>query len=365
MISQKKKNSIDIGELFVVLITFVILSANSRAYDYQPYMLQYNGKNISSFEFGYVWLTKIFSSLGFSFDVFKLFIAAFLLTVIICITKKKQASVKLVLILYFVYPLPLDAYSLRNTLAKAFVYVAICFMCKPSFNNFLKAIIFTGIGAAFHKTMLFYLFPIGVVYLLKVNRTIRRKTIKVLTVIAISFGIMIALNRSLLNSFIQLVGTLSVFDSKFVYLDIQGNYGYLLTAFLQVGYIYSLTLCAKLNKSAALQTNEVETKEREEFIKVVTIFCASTMFLLPFFKMNSNYTRLFANVIPMMIIAISSTLKIKAIDKNSVRLRKTIKFLIFLLTVATFVVYVYFDRAQQWDTLFSGNWIIEKILGWG
>lgn len=361
---EKNKSNICKMDVFLIVLFSVLIGANSGTHDYNSYFYSYEGITSPAFETGYKWIENFFGTIGFSFDVFKLVVFAFSIFSISIIAKKYHANLLFVFILYFLYPLPLDAAAIRSTLAKSVFYLS--FLLLDIKGKSLNVFLLVGLlllSSLFHVSMLIYVIPVVVFLLYNSNSTKGKLLLKLLAVLTIIIGTVSAFYRPFLYALITILTNSSLFENeKSIYLVILGNWGFIFYGIIQTVYLYVLYL-VRLQLVELSSTSVIDKSEYKavySFVTALLVFGITLLALLPIYRMNSNYFRFFRNLIPMIYVAVSYVLN----KRNSVNNNRTytILFCTISTTMFVFAVDVLSEKKILWDTLFSNNWIFNNIF---
>lgn len=360
----KKKPISEIISYILFLLSVILVAASTKTHDYISYSKNYYGYMNSNFEVGYTYISNFLFSLGVSFDIFKLITMGIGMILIRSTAKKILGSEMLWIyyILYMIYPLALDSPAIRNTLAMSITIFAFPYLIDKKRGSGIKYMLLIFVASLFHGTARFY-------YLLIVLRIYNKQHSIINKLLRLSFAILIlnAIIMSLYKPYLTIV--LNIMEQflvsndymdikKTVYFDIVGNFGFLLFAGYQLLSIYVIKHITNIFESRLRDVNSPNKNENMKlynFAKYLLYCDVLLLLLVPVYRVNSNYFRLFRNIIPLIYISILSSLR----NVKSHKI-KTIA-IIALFFVAT-IVFAYLQIEPEKEiiffTLFSDNWII-------
>ena len=152
LFSRRKNN-------FVVLISICYLIAmyfwSTKSGDYQNNYENYMyHTQFDQLEIGYTTLIGFFNSLGTDFIVFQGIICSICLITTIYIFGKFSRNYHLFFSIYLIYQCFYDMDTLKNYIARVFLFIAIYYLIK---NRKIYYIVFVLIGCLFHRSLLLYL----------------------------------------------------------------------------------------------------------------------------------------------------------------------------------------------------------------
>ncbi|OUP84782.1 UNVERIFIED_ORG: hypothetical protein B5F06_09710 [Lacrimispora saccharolytica] len=152
-ISKRKKLSIGL----LIIFLFILGSGNYDNADLNNYYTRYENLNNTGLEAGWGFLTKVFSSLGFDFLLFKAVLILILLILVYKSAKFYHADVYSVFLCYLFFPFIWDIIQLRNTIVMMLLMAAFTYLLQCGWKNALKYLILIGIASLFHQVALWYI----------------------------------------------------------------------------------------------------------------------------------------------------------------------------------------------------------------
>lgn len=350
LVQQNKKNN-NIINVLMLVFCIILVSGNTKTYDYEAFATQYYLGTKNYFEISYFLLSMLFSSLGFSFDLFKFIVLGGSFLLINTVAKKYLSSRLLLYFCYLLYPLAHDAYNIRNTIAMGIVVYAIMKLTEGGRKNQIKFFGLIILAASFHKVSLVYLVFIFVEKLK--NPTTMKYVFLFIIFEILGFSIFIIFHKNLLEVLANYIANLTFVETvmspdKLGYLIHKGRFGFLLYGFINIGFIIALWLCLKVKK--------IRDDSYNNFASSLFYINIILLLLIPFYALNSNFFRIYRNIIVLNYIAI-----IAAGQRCSIK--NTYDRLFFygiaaVIAVLLFFLLVWGQRNIIFNTLFSHNWLL-------
>lgn len=161
-----KKNS---KFTFYLLFTWmwILFAFNHANADFRMYRSIYNGTlSVSSMEYGFVLLCKIFRNLGFNYNMFLALYSFVGLTLIKKTIFKYSKNISLALALYFIFPFVFDVIQIRNFMAFAIVIYSLKYLLDEKEKNLKKYILLVLLASTFHT---FSIIALAFMFLNKFN----------------------------------------------------------------------------------------------------------------------------------------------------------------------------------------------------
>jgi len=181
----------------VALFLFCFVSFRESGADLNTYKMEYVSGGISILDVGYIFIIKVFNSIGVPFSAFLLFCNLFVFYSIFVISRKLQVSYGFVFLVYLLHLfLVRDLAHLRTSLAVAFIFIGFG-------KRIYISVIFYFIAVSIHTTML----PlIGAILLSGVAQNWIIHKFKILIILLLPFGVLL---QGVVSSVIDIVGMIS------------------------------------------------------------------------------------------------------------------------------------------------------------
>lgn len=348
MVYLSNKISIRQNVLFIVLffLMWTLWGFNTSNADYLNYEQIYNYmgyKSLSSYggvELGFGRLMYIVNQLGINYQGF-LKILSFICLILYGISFKRLSDKPgYLFIMYLYFPFFLDIMQIRNALAAAIVVNALPYILKKKYIIFTIIII---IASFFHTTSLFYLLLLLTQLDLKKVRYISFIGSLVVMPIVIYFK----------DIFLNMLR-----DGQKYIIYFRGNSVRAQLLYFLFMIIFIL-ICSKLEKNtiALRRFNGVDI-ENDYFYKVISFLHKTSyimMFLLPLLWLDSDFFRLFRNIIILFYVAVIDQFNTKTFIKKYIIF--DVASVIFIILVGINYLYYY-----QWDSLFIE--VLKNNLFW-
>ncbi len=215
---------------------------------------------------------------------------------------KYSNKANLILLIYSICQLAIDATQVRNFFAFTILIYSFRFLFdkKP-----LKYIICLIIGSLFHWEIVLY-FPLVLLCIRNEKNTVKAKTVNKRYIYAFMVMIFIAflssLSSSLLENLKWLVLSFGISKAEY-YLSTRARYGFLLY------YLYQLIIVFIIRKR-----QDKATQPREKNMIVYRINIIMT-YVLPLFTFNNNFLRVYRNIFIINCIILYSESDMKKINK--------------------------------------------------
>lgn len=365
---QQTTSKIFMGRYLSTILFFIIivlLSGNTATYDYVAYWNNYYGVMNSNFEAGYKFTTDLFFAIGLTFDQYKLVMLSLSLLLINQTAKKilPKYSLWIFYFFYFIYPLSLDAAHLRNTIAMAIVLYSIPYLSQENKISTIKFILLILLATLFHQTSVIYLFFIGIkLYVNKkvINKSLVKFCFTLLLLLSVAFTFTPQLFQNVLNLAANIIiSNENISNQNTIYFNVTGNYGYLIFTAYQLFTIIILSYVWKNYKNETpIFSNLDKIKDIENLLKYVKYINICMLILVPFIRSNSNFFRLYRNLIPINHMLIISTVRLKNIKQAQCIL---IIIIYFFITLVFAYIIISPQRERLIDTMINDNWIINLL----
>lgn len=368
---MKKRTTIVIRKKIFIAIIFasvlcVLGGGNLLTYDQEAYCSVYNGSvNFLGFENGYFVFQNTLHQLGVPYQWYKLLVSVISIVSLFLISEHYKANTTWVLFLYFCFPFAHDTYNLRNTLAAVIISISFCFLANERKRYTVLSFLLCVLSVFFHRASVFYFIPWTVYFIWK-NSHLLKLIIKFLLSGVVLFSItsaifprILSLVASFLGGFLEKLRL----ERKSGYLEISGRFGFLFYFAIQLICIFLLYLCYRQYYTCKKKCNSekkfriMSIGKKTSLVQVMLVVSITMLLMVPMYKMNNNFFRVFRNIMPLICVSISSCLNdTKVINNNR-------KLIIKILTVGLFVFLLLWDLTgsvsdEIWGTMIHGNWIL-------
>lgn len=368
---MKKRTTIVIRKKICIAIILasvlcVLGGGNLLTYDQEAFCSAYNESvNFLGFENGYFVFQNTLHQLGVPYQWYKLLVSVISIVSLFLISEHYKANTAWILFLYFCFPFAHDAYNLRNTLAAVIISISFCFLANERKKYTLLSFLLCALAIFFHRASVFYFIP-WLVYFIWKNLHLFKPFVKVLLSIVVLFSITSAIFPRILSIVASFLGGFLdklLLERKAGYLEINGRFGFLFYFVIQLICIFLLYLCYRqyyaYKKKLNFEKNSkyMLIEKKSSLVQVMLVVSITMLFMIPMYKMNNNFFRVFRNIMPLICVSISSCLNdTKGINNNR-------KLIIKILTIGLFVFLLLWDITGSvsdkiWGTMIHGNWIL-------
>lgn len=294
-----KQIKVRISDIFFLVVFFalvVMVGGCTDTFDYSNYRDLYNGRmSFVNIEGGFESLMKLCSASGLPYNIFRLgLISGCYSAIFFRMRAIIGNSVLAIMVLYFFSAAAFDAVNLRNTIVLAlFLFSFLTIVFSETSGAKAKALVTVSFGVFFHKIALFYVFLILLLVFPKLRKI--DKASDFLFMFGISVFFLLSIDKSVLQAIgdfiFSIISSLGVLDTKKLYFNVQGNYGYLMYSFCSLLYIAIVWLLRKLYLMQNYRSYSVG-----KLLSCVNFYNLIVVFLLPTIRMNSELYRLFRNM---------------------------------------------------------------------
>jgi len=350
--------------LLMIALLWGLMGANTQNPDIYAYQISYADTRLGSLEVGYWALKRLFFSFGFEYAAFRMIISALGILLIHHTVKRLTDNCSAFYLFYFIYPFMMDVVQIRNFLAMAIFIFAVPYLMSDRKRDILKYLLLIIIAASVQTMAIFYL-PLLVFIRMK-----KSVLFKILLIEGIIFLILISLNRSVLNSFSQiLINTIGSYDDRIaIFAYRQTNLGFLLFWFMQFANFLLIYWAnryyepAKNNQSSSkrivrgMYNNPLEINNLQHKYIVLMFWINAYAFLfLPFYVFQSTFSRFMRNIIPLNLLAyivVGQTLSSKSVKKY-----------LFIITCFGYNLFLFYINIYKLysenivEAIFKYNWI--------
>ena len=315
--------------LLLLLFMWLLYWSNTLNPDYYNYLRMYNSIQAGApifnelrSEFGYRILMKIATYFNFSFTVFLAVLTACSYLLIHSTVKKYCKNYNYVYSLYFIFPFFLDVVQIRNFVAMSIFIFAVRYLLKNSFKSKLKYIILILLASSIHYSAALYL-PMILI-------NVKRKNLLVRGIVLFSIlgSIMILINDKQIPLIPSLISSIFPSDKILEWFRSKTNLGFLLFWFMQMLSFLVLYFTKSLIKKKNKFPN---AKEEILFVELTYWINLLAFIYLPFYLLESTFTRLMRNIISLNYISF-------AIVNDNLRNKKILFNIIIVFYVLFFSV---------------------------
>lgn len=333
------------------LLYWVLIFGNNNNPDYLIYQRLYQFQ--SSKDAGYNLLAKIFNSVNISYNVFLAIVSFVCLLLIFSTVLRYTNNYSYIFLLYFAYPLMLDAIQIRNFIVMSIFIFAIRYLEEYSIKNILKYIFLICIASSFQITGLIYL---PIVFFVKMDNSKIKKTI--FYILIIIGGIFSVFRKSLLNYFGLFVTHFIGEERGSTFFEVKTNFGFLLPWFIQIMIIGIVIYSA--NYIVNNKKNEI-SKLEFQFIKILKSISLYSILFFPFYMFNMEFVRFSRNIFILYYIYIT-------VFNKYIIPKSYIKIIINTLFISIVIFYFNFDILHNggngidfiFKAIFENNYLINK-----
>lgn len=332
--------------LYIGMI-IILMGGNNQNADYQTYKWLYDAK-ISYGEPGYRIVTWLGSTLGISYDWFRLILVSVGILVLHAGIRHLTDHSAEFMALYFIYPFFLDLIQIRNFIMMTLVVYASHFLLKKTYYNVLLALLFILIGASFQSLGL--LFILVVPLFLFDNHQLCKLFIIVFVFICSVMIMVPQISSGILNMLTSLkIPGLEHLAEYFVQ---KVRYGYM------PFWIFSIfNICWTYFSLRYLTEKQLATSEQRKIILLAFNFIAVGIVTMPFYTFEFSFARALRDIAPFTFITFLNT-KDMLERKSLLRAGYIIIFSFYLLALFYFEIF-----PLMGDTVipsFNNNWIINR-----
>ncbi len=349
----------------IIFIIFVVLSCGSYvSYNSPIYIDNYNDcKTLISTEgaFSYsewlfIYLMRLSANIGLEFQYFFFILLGTGFALIHKVVRKYLGSnAWLFYVLFFICPLAECRSAIRNTMSLCIITYAIPFLLKDNLKNKIIYIVSVLLAMGFHQTSaIYFIFLLKYPYERLSNSNRRRVNLVFLIAIFILFMACFIppIMEPIKHAVNALISDTELAESRSLYFEEQGRLGFILYVGWQCLFIFTLKrlVARRLHYDSNFMNSSTYL-----FSKNVILLSTMLLFMVFFYKLNSNFFRIFMNLIPINYIAI---LSLSANGKYNIIYRdfKIILCLSALLLLGWNYSQVFLD--ENLLSMFTNNWFL-------
>lgn len=292
LIIMKKNNKI-IAVISILVLSIIMAFANTEFGDLFVYSTRYSNLAYSgNMEFGFILYYKLFSTIGLSFNIFRL-ITFYICCALVCsFIKRYTGNFHLIILLYMFTFFVFLAIALRNSISVSIIVFSIGFLIDRKRIKFIIAVL---IAASFHVSSLLALS--FMLYYLSEDK--KNKLVKYairLSVLAYATCVFMVLRPSIINKIALFLNTLMLrYMSGFERTDILAN-KYLSGTYSFDNLLYLVVYGFNVILARSAYNNIMKfANEREDYVKC-TQCCIFIVYIsalvLPGIILNQTLIRL-------------------------------------------------------------------------
>lgn len=339
----------------MILFLVLLMSANTKNPDFVSYAIQYE-RQMATNDWLYGKLSEIFYIIGLPYYALRLFMSVIGFLLIHSTVKTFVQKQSVFYLLYFLYPFFFDVVQIRNFLGMAILIYSIRYLIDITPLSGMKYLVCIIVAFGFQASFLLYI-PLLLIPL--VNRSILLKGISLTAVV---FALFVTINRPLLNSTSQLLlGSLSSFDSR-IDTYITQSKGLFIQWIIQLINLISIQWSKRLlQRSYRKRPNEFEIilDRNRKLVDLVLMINIYLLVFSPLYIINSNFARLYRNVIPLNYICYLSVYASKNLNSYA---SQNYEKLIFQVVSISYIISLFVVRVltDYYETIFLAilqyNW---------
>ena len=328
---------------FYLLFTWmwILFAFNHANADFRMYRSIYYGTlSVSSMEYGFVILCKIFRNLGFNYNMFLAVYSFVGLTLIKKTIFKYSKNISLTLALYFIFPFIFDVIQIRNFMAFAIVIYAIKYLIDENEKNIKKYIFLVLIASMFHS---FSIIALAFIFLNKFN-----SSKSILISFLIISGLVIILRNGLLVDILSKVLNSDKVAAYFI--DSRYMPGFKTS-------LLSIMICLLMFMISRLIYN------KNAFSSLTYQIFVFILILIPLLFYNATIMRFQRSMLILLYIGFSNNIKIRTLKNKYIYNKKnmfiSLLFIILItLWVDTFILSINNQKTTIYPVL-RDNYFVE------
>jgi len=362
---RKKKKPL---ALFTVLALLIILMAsNTHNPDYYIYKRWYEFNIIGTSEYLYFFISGLFNKIGFSFDIFRIIYSIICLLLINSTVRKIYGDSVFFWFLYFLYPFMMDVVQVRNFIAMSIFIYAIPLLLSKKRWDWLIFLALLAAAVFFQKIFILFL---PVAFLMKFKES---KIFKYIMVIGILIVVMLTIFFSSGLGIVSnwLLENFAEYDFR-INTYMKSNFEFVKQLFFVAANFFLLFWSKKILDNRKKIEPEIFTRDLKAGLqfKFVELMYWINLFIFlysPLIVINSSFSRLFRNVIPLNYLAAVCTISFIKPDKSQKNLNKIIYISAILgYALFNFGYRIYKDYLYSiLIPLFKYNYFFDFLLGSG
>jgi hypothetical protein len=361
----KKKKPLALFTVLAILV--VLMAANTHNPDYYVYKRWYEFDIIGTSEYLYFFISSLFNKIGFSFDIFRIIYSIICLLLINSTVRKIYGDSVFFWFLYFLYPFMMDVVQVRNFIAMSIFIYAIPFLLSKKRWDWL---VFLGLMAAaifFQKIFILFL---PVTFLLEFKKS---KIFKYIMVIAIIFVVMLTIFFSPGMQAVSnwLIENFAGYDFR-VKVYMRSNFEFVKQLFFVFINFFLLFWSKKIldhrkKIEPKIFNRDLKTEIQYKYVELMYWINLFIFIYSPLIVINSGFSRLFRNMIPLNYLAAVCTISFIKPDRSNKNFNKIIYISAILgYALFNFGYRIYKDYLHSvLLPLFNHNYVFDFLLGSG
>lgn len=330
-------------EYLTLLFLLIIMGGNTMCADYAEYEDWYETQDYPIImEPGYIMVTYYFSSMGFSFVQFRLLYYSVFFIIVLIALARILSNCHLILLFYLLFSFIIDTIQIRNTMAIAFLLLAITYLAEGKKNIFFIYIV---MSVMFHYSFAIYSF------LLFYKQLIRAMEKHPVIIFSITFLLCVAALAG--SSFSIITNIVSVLwgDTKVQYFSAR--------ALNLVFLLLPLSTYVVTKRSRYVVVSSNISCYHKNFADIVFALSILFILLMPILVFSYDFSRMIKNIGIEVVTLVSLVFMLKrgnimASISNNYWFRYKMSFLFFLL--------LWLIIGQYWEgynELFNNNTFFE------
>lgn len=334
-----------IVEIVSICFLLLVMGGNTFCADFEDYESWYEGQDYPIImEPGYIWLTNIFHSYGFSFIEFRLTYFAFSFLIAIFALRRLNINCHLIIFYYLLFAFILDAIQIRNTMGISFLLLGVSFLADRSRVKYIICLL---CAILFHYSFAIF---IPLLFYKSLNKYMRKYQ---KTIVLVSIGLsIVALNGHLMNRFINIVD-FAWGESKTQYFS---------SSYIYIAYLLIPLSMYYVSKKSWVGINIIDNHVYDKcYADVVLAICTLLVICMPLFVMSHDFIRISRDV-GIEVVAVVAL--IKSFYKRGIIINKCVfNRRIYILSIF-FLFTIWMVLIQYWpgySELFNNN-IIYKLF---
>lgn len=341
-----KVNTKDILPFALLIALIILMGGNTQNPDIRNYIWSYNTTgSVIEGSFIYTLLKDLFVRVGFSFEIYRLFLYIVGLFNIHYACKRLGASTAVTYICYGIALMMIDSTQTYNFFGMSLLLVGVAHLIRDDSHNRIKFVIAILLATGFHMVFLFYI-PFIFIY----RRTVSKQLLKVyIFTTAIVFLFSTVASVSGLAGIIQRVLTIVGLNSYQSYLSARTRYGHYYPMLIHlVSCVYSFYFYRKAEK---------EDLSCKEICRIILLLNLYGIFAFPLFRFQLTIARLTRNL--EMLTFISGVVFTKEQTNKNVRILIIVALLILAGIMGYFSVYSDYQETIV-QPFWNNNWILGR-----
>lgn len=352
------------------MIVLIIAGGCYNTFDYTNYKHIYEGVySAESMEKGFSLLQKLSNSLGFTYEGFRFLIIFFSILCIAATTYRLIGKYLMFFeLFYFFTPLSFDIANIRNMIANAIFYMVFLSSIKLRKNkvtDYIFYVLSILILALFHRSIFVYIiFIYALSQSNKENFNAKRKNYTFMIVLVVIFTCILVLSRSICEGVLQTLlyvvnNIINLPESKLLYFDIKGRYGYILYSICHLSFLITIAYVRKLlYKYRPIMNNNYKFLYTKRLIDAVYLCNILLILFLILVRVNSEFYRIFRGVQGLEYVCFFAT--IRYIPKGKERIIAYT--MIIISVIINFIILIYPYIYDIFFTLFTDNFFLDYLF---